>query len=141
MENNAFITIRGTQNYRDNPEEVLELTTEGRLLFEDGVLSLSYEETELTGLKGTRTSFSVYPDKIILERTGAVKSRMEFVEGESHKSLYDVAQMGALLISVRTEKIENRLDENGGNLKVSYLIEIEDTGAGRIEYDILVTKM
>ena len=54
MENNVIISIRGKQSFEDQEPEIIELVTEGRLSLdgEDGY-TLSYQESELTGLEGT----------------------------------------------------------------------------------------
>jgi len=43
---------------------------------------------------------------------------------------------GALMISIRTERIESNVSESGGTLRVGYGIVIEDEAAGFIEYAI-----
>lgn len=140
MENNALISVRSIQQYEGNPPDTIELMTEGRIWEENGTLCFSYQETELTGLADTQTDFRVEDGAVILERKGTVGSRMEFRVGEVHKSLYDTAGLGSLLITVRTTEIENNLDVNGGNLRVSYSIEIEDNGLGTVTYDITITR-
>lgn len=140
MENNALIAVRSVQQYEDSFPELMELTTEGRIWEENGTLRFSYQESELTGLEGTLTTFTLEPDCIVLERKGSVSSRMEFRVGQMHKSLYDSKGLGSLLICVGTKEIENHMELSGGNLKVVYSIEIEDTGIGTVAYDITVTR-
>lgn len=140
MENNAMISVRSMQQYEDNFPELIELTTEGRIWEENGMIRICYQESELTGLEGTQTVFTLEPDCIVLERTGSVSSRMEFREGQSHKSLYHSQGVGALMICVSTTEISNHMELGGGNLKVAYTIEIEDIGLGTVAYDITVTR-
>lgn len=140
METNAIISVRSIQQYEDNPPETVELTTEGRIWEEGGKLCFSYQETELTGLNGTQTVFTLEPDCIVLERKGTVTSRMEFRVGEQHKSLYDSAGLGSLMITVGTTEIENHMELSGGSLRVVYSIEIEDTGIGTVAYEITVVR-
>jgi len=59
--------------------------------------------------------------------------------GKPHQSLYDMGH-GALLGTVRTIEIDDRLTLNGGTLRVSYLISIEGLGNGRIVYALEVRK-
>ena len=132
MENNALITVRSIQTYEDNEPESIELMTEGIISEEDGTLFLRYMESALTGLDDTETVFTVNDDGIILERRGKVSSRMEFRLGQVHKSLYESFGLGALLITVSTTELDNRLTLSGGSLRVSYAIEIEDSGSGTV---------
>ena len=79
MDKSVIISIRGTQTLDDNPPETVELITEGRLIGcgEEGY-TLTYQESELTGLEGTLTTFQVEPDCITLLRMGEFNSQMVF---------------------------------------------------------------
>lgn len=135
MKKQMMLTIAGTQRFGDEPPEHTELVTEAEMELQEGVLLLSYEESELTGMEGTTTTFRIEPDRLTLVRTGAVQSRMVFAEGEVDKSLYNTG-FGAMMISVRTEKLELHMDENGGEMTVAYAISIEDDTAGYIRYAV-----
>ena len=90
MEKPVIISIRGVQSLEPGDEDVMELVTQGVLRQEEGEgYSLSYEESELTGLEGTLTTFHVGPDKIVLQREGTLNSQMIFEEGQKHLSLYE----------------------------------------------------
>lgn len=53
MENNVIISIKGMQSYIGMDSDAIELVTEGRFDQEDvGCYTLSYQESELTGLGG-----------------------------------------------------------------------------------------
>lgn len=136
-EKNVLLTIKSTQQYEDQTPEVIELTTGGTFRMEGDTCYLSYKETELTGLYGAVTTFTVSPERVILQRDGAVSSRMEFVLNEQHESLY-ATENGALYIRVTAKKMEIKLDENGGFFEVSYSVEIEQTAEGHITYHIRV---
>jgi len=137
MEKDVLLTITGVQRMRDETPETTELVTEGVMRCEDGAVELSYEETVLTGLTGTRTTFRIEGARVILSRTGALESRMVFAVGQEDHSLYDIG-FGALMIAVRAERIRSNVDENGGALEVAYAISIEEETAGTIEYRIEV---
>ena len=78
-ENNVIISIKGTQSYEQQEDDVIELVTEGRLEREDeGHFTLSYQESEVTGLEGTLTTFQIEPERITLMRLGGVNSEMVF---------------------------------------------------------------
>lgn len=140
MKTDVLINVRSVQSCEGNRPEVIELTTEGRLWEQDGAVCFSYRESPLTGLDGTETTFYAAADTVVLERKGGVTSRMEFREGQTHKSLYDSSGLGSLLITVTTTQIENRLSAEGGTLRVAYSIEIEDSGLGTVCYEITVTR-
>ena len=85
----VMISVRGEQYFDDVDPNATELMTEGTLeQTEDGFL-LSYQETELTGMEGTLTTFEIGPGRVILRRSGSVNSQMVFEEGKQHTSLYE----------------------------------------------------
>ena len=133
MEKPVLLSILSVQTMEEKEET--RLVTDGTLRVTDDALELSYAETELTGLVGTTTTFRVEKDKVTLQRHGKVQSKMVFVVGQEDRSLYDMG-FGALMISIRTDRIESSLTENGGRLSVSYDISIEDEVTGSIEYQI-----
>lgn len=60
MEKPVIISIRGVQSLEPGEEDVMELVTQGVLRQEEGEgFSLSYLESELTGLEGTTTTFRI----------------------------------------------------------------------------------
>ena len=59
-----MISVRGEQYFDDVDPNATELMTEGTLeQTEDGFL-LSYQETELTGMEGTLTTFEIGPGRL-----------------------------------------------------------------------------
>lgn len=135
MEKQVLLTIVSTQKFMSEEPEDTELVTDGTLSVVDGAVEISYKESELTGLQGTTTTFRVEDKKVTLERSGAVKSKMSFEVGQEDRSLYDMG-FGALMITIRTEKLQSDLTENGGTFRVAYAITIEEQSAGWIEYNI-----
>ena len=64
MEKDVVISIKGTQRYDNNDPDVIELVTQGRLTREGESYTLSYQESELTGLEGTLTTIQVDGEQI-----------------------------------------------------------------------------
>ena len=104
MEKPVIISIRGVQSLEPGEEDVMELVTQGVLRQEEGEgFSLSYLESELTGLEGTTTTFRIAPDRITLRREGTLNSEMIFQEGQKHVSLYETPY-GGLMLGVNTHR-------------------------------------
>lgn len=139
MKQNVVLSIRGRQSYLDQEPEIIELVTEGIMeQLEDG-WSLTYEESDLTGLDGVTTNFRIEPRKVTLTRTGKLNSQMVFQVGVVHESLYQV-EFGALMLSVMASKVEwNLSTEKGGIVDLVYAIEIEQSAAGVIDYHLEIT--
>ena len=138
MKSEMRLQIRGTQRFEERDPETIELTTDAVMEEREGVLFLSYPESELTGLEGTLTTFEIRLDRVILRRRGTVNQEMEFVEGKTHHSLYRIPE-GALMVTVRTTSLEDKMTLAGGSLRVVYRIELESTAAGEIEYFLTAT--
>ncbi len=137
MEKQVLLTIVSTQRFMAEEPEESRLVTQGVMRVVDDTVEISYAESELTGLVGTTTTFRVADDRVILQRSGAVESKMSFIVGQEDRSLYDMG-FGALMIAIHTERIRSDLGENGGTVYVAYGITIEDEAAGFIEYKIEV---
>lgn len=135
MKQTVVLSITGRQNYPDQEPEVIELMTEGTMEFRSGGWDISYEESDLTGLKGTTTIFRVEPGCITLTRKGPLNSQMVFREGIFHESLYEM-EFGALMITVCANRVDFEIGEHGGTIDLTYAIDIENTAAGYIEYHL-----
>ena len=135
MKKTAMLSIHGKQHYMDQEPETIELVTEGVLCRQGQGWSISYEESDLTGLAGVTTIFSVEPGRITLTRKGPLNSQMVFEEGAFHESLYQM-EFGALMITVCASRVAYRLDETGGSIDLVYGIEIENAATGVIEYHL-----
>ncbi len=135
MKKDVILSIRGSQHYLDQEPEVIELVTGGTLERLGDGWSISYEESDLTGLKGTTTTFLVEPGCITLTRKGPLNSEMVFREGVFHESLYQM-EFGALMITVCANRVRYAITEDGGTIDLTYAIDIENTAAGSIEYHL-----
>ena len=135
MKNNVVLVIRGRQTYADQEPEVIELVTEGTMVFRNGGWDISYEESALTGLEGVTTTFRVEPGKVILTRTGKLQSEMIFEEGVPHDTLYQMA-FGTLMMTVKATFVFFDIVEDGGTIDLSYNLDIENTEAGVIDYHL-----
>lgn len=138
MDKSVIISIKGKQSYEDMEDETIELVTEGLLAKEgEGEYTLSYQESELTGLEGTLTTFQIEGERITLMRIGEVNSQMVFEEGRRHLSMYDTPY-GALAIGISTRKMRSSLGEHGGDIEIDYAIEIDHSVAGQNLFQINV---
>ena len=135
MKKTVVLSIRGRQQYPEQEPEIIELVTEGTMEFRSGGWDISYEESELTGLAGVTTTFRVEPGKVILDRKGALKSRMVFEQGVPHDSLYQMP-FGALMLTVKATSLFYDIVPDGGVIDLSYNISIENTEAGVIDYHL-----
>ena len=135
----VLLSIRGEQYFDDIDPDATELMTEGTMgVTEDGIV-LSYEESELTGMEGTTTTFEVKGPRVTLTRSGAVNSQMVFEEGRQHTSLYETP-FGELSVDIQTSELKHNLSERGGLMEIKYSIAVEHTVTGRNCFKIRVRR-
>ena len=137
MRKEMVLSLKSSQSYMGQEPDVIELVTEGVLENRDGGWALSYEESALTGLEGVCTTFLLEDGCVTLTRTGKLNSQMIFEEGISHDSLYEM-EFGAMLMTVCATKIAWELSFLGGTVDLRYLIEIEHSSAGTVDYHLEV---
>ena len=137
MLKNVWISINSIHSYDEDDEDRLEFSTDGYYYYEDGVGCLSYLETEVTGLEGTRTSLVMMPDQVVVDRDGLVTSRMVFKEGSKSAFLYDTP-FGQATMGIDTRKIRRDINENGGRVEIDYVVDVEHAVVSRNKFQITV---
>ena len=133
MKQQVVLSLQGTQNYADQEPDTIELVTEGVLEQTEAGWVVSYDESDLTGMEGVRTSFAMEEDRVVLTRTGKLNSQMVFRLGIPHDSLYQM-EFGALMITVCATDMHWSLSRDGGTVELHYTIEIEQSAAGTVDY-------
>ena len=134
-----MISVRGEQYYDGVDPDSTELMTEGTLEQTADGLRISYQETELTGMEGTTTTFEVKGPRVTLTRSGAVNSQMIFEEGKQHTSIYETP-FGDLSVDIQTSELKHNLSERGGLMEIKYSIAVEHTVTGRNCFKIRVRR-
>lgn len=133
----VILFVRGEQDYQGQEPDGTELMTEGTLRTTPEGFLLSYEESALTGMEGTTTTFELRGDQVWLTRTGTVNSQMIFEEGRRHTSLYETP-MGDMTIDVLTSRLRHHMTERGGLLEICYSISLEHAVTGKSSFKIRV---
>lgn len=138
MEKSVIISIQGKQTDPEGSDEVIEFVTCGSLSGnpEQG-FCVTYQESELTGLEGTTTSFQIEDQQITMLRTGSLNSEMVFQEGQRHISLYDTG-FGDFMIGVNTQRARASIGQDGGSMELRYMIDVENTVIGSNTFRIQV---
>ena len=137
MNKDVLITIHSIQNIDgrdcDGPELITQCTYD---YAPDGV-RLSYRESELTGLGGTRTDLHIKPEEVVLSRRGSVNAQMIFRRGEKQRFRYET-NFGSLSLGVSTQRLETALDEHGGDVEIEYDLNFNQSYLSRNRFLINV---
>ncbi len=140
MLKNVLIKIKGTNTAEGNADNV-EFTTEGKLGEKEGKMYILYEEEESIGASGVKTMLKVDSDRqVILQRSGALNSRMIIEKGQRHNCCYSTVQ-GDVMVGVFGEAIKSELDDDGGKLYMRYTVDVNMGLISRNEIEISVKEV
>jgi uncharacterized beta-barrel protein YwiB (DUF1934 family) len=117
--------------------ETVELITEGIMKTAGGRVELSYDESELSGLDGSKTQLvfdTSEPDILTMIRSGNVRVTMVFSPGLRHICRYDNPILPFDLI-LMTHSLKNTIFEDG-LLEIDYSTELAGVSRARTRLKI-----
>lgn len=117
MKKKAVISIVSKQEGIEN--DSVEVVTPGEFYKEDDYYYAVYDETELSGMEGTRTKLRISQEDFLLTRTGTTTGDMRFVKGSRNKTIYNTPY-GSLEITIYTKDLMVNMDHNGGEAVINY---------------------
>ena len=130
MKKDVYISIKGSQDYGDD-KNGMEITTAGTFYDKDGKYYLSYAEGDFSGMEKCNTTLKISPDGIVtMMRHGQTNTHMIFEKGKCHIGHYETPY-GDFTISVTANDINVYLDENGGNIDIDYIMDINNISRSR----------
>ena len=132
----VIISVVGVQQSVNGPDS-MELVTAGQYGQDDKTTLLTWEETELTGMEGTKTSLIVQKNGVTLSREGALTTRMEFSEKQKSYFLYETPY-GSATMGLNTRRINSRFGIHGGEIEIEYSVDMDQTIVGRNRFFIRV---
>ena len=136
----VIISIKSLQNYGLDDQDGVEFTTDGRYTYEDGTASISYDESVVTGMEGTRTSLIIEADSVTVNRVGLITSRMVFTSGGKSSFQYGTPY-GTATLGIDTREIAHEFNENGGHMELDYVVNMEHAVVTRNKFFISVKQM
>ena len=137
MMKDVVISIRSLTGLGEEEEDSLDFVTDGLYSYDGEVACLTYLESEVTGMEGTRTSLMVLPDKVVVDRDGLVTSRMIFTPGQRSAFQYDTP-VGTATMQMDTHSITQRFDERGGEMEIDYVLGLEHAVISRNRFRLNV---
>lgn len=135
----AIIYMNSVLDAESKDPQVIEFATEGIYDWDGSKAVFAYEETELTGLPGTRTSLVVSPDNVTLSRVGTMTGTTVFREGE--KNMFPLrTPYGQTMLGIRAGKIESSFSEEGGSLLLELITDFDHTNVNKNRIEMKVKK-
>jgi len=99
-----------------NEKSTIEFMTAGKFSSRGGITRISYEETELSGMPGSKTQITISGDKLKLTRVGRGMNdtTMEFEQGKRYEGIY-ATPYG----NIGMELLTNSIDAEDPSKKIS----------------------
>ena len=141
MIKDVIIEIK-TEQSLDGQSDSIEFSTDGRFGIKDGSYFLSYDESGLLDIEGEiKTTLYVKPDNtVVLHRKGSYNSKMIIEKGVRTNCFYSTP-VGNILLGIFGEKVLSNLNENGGNIALTYLIDDDAKLISRNKVNISVREV
>ncbi len=124
METNALITLTGRQSI-EGEEDNYELTTLGKYVKKGDKYYVSYEGSEITGYEGTTTTLKIQDGYVSMIRFGNSSTQMIFEKEKKYVGHYETP-FGSLSVGVTTNSMTVDIDENGGEIDLDYMVELNN---------------
>ena len=125
---------------KDAPEaDILEINSMGTLTDDGERISISYNETEATGMEGSVTCISFLkssPEILTMTRDGLVSATLVFEDGKRHHCIYKTPFM-PFEVCVKTNKVTNSILTDGA-LDLDYVVEIRGAKAERTKFKMKI---
>ena len=121
------------QDEGEDEPQTTEMYSDARLRLTDDMFSLSYEESELTGMEGSSSQITFLysqPELVTMLRSGSVSTALVFEPGKRHFCTYKTPFM-PFEVCVQTLHIDNQLLSPTATLDIDYLVEIRGAEAER----------
>ncbi|MBI6021173.1 DUF1934 domain-containing protein [Clostridium perfringens] len=117
MSKKAIISICSTQDIGE--KEKIEVVTVGEFSINGDEFIATYDETEISGMEGTKTTLKIKGDKVVLHREGTTSTNMEFQKDNTQVALYNTPY-GMLELKTSTKELDLDVNEKGGNISIKY---------------------
>ena len=137
MQYDVTITVRGEQEYENVGRDHTDLTVDGVLENTAEGWTLCYDQTAEN--EQTHTEFVISEERVVLCRSGTLKSEMVFEVGKTHTTVYELP-FGSLSMEVSTDSIRQKLSERGGLLEICYRIAVGEQMKSRNSFRMQIKR-
>lgn len=124
MDKDIILTIKGSHRNLEGEDRSIELVTQGRLYKKNDAYYIEYEESELSGMQGTKTQISIKDGSVMMERFGKYPSQLLFEKGKMYINSYETPY-GSIQIEVYPTRVDHKIDDNEGKLDLEYQLGID----------------
>ena len=135
------LKITGKQIFDGSEEEQMEFVTDGKLYLRNDAVYVVYDESDISGLAGCKTTLKLKDNTVKMRRTGGegYGTELYFEEGKRFSNIYNTPY-GDMGIEVLTASVKTELnDDYAGKVSIAYDVSMEgmEEGKNQITIDIL----
>lgn len=128
------LKITGKQCYDNHEEDQMEFVTDGKLYIRGDAVYVVYDESDVSGLAGCKTTLKVSGDSLKMRRIGGagLQTELYFEKGKRISSTYETPY-GRMGMEVLTQRVDNHLDKEActGNIDIEYQVSLEGMAEGK----------
>lgn len=125
MNKKVYVSVVGTTTI-DGENDKTELVTEGEYAMRNGKYMLRYKEHLADFGTDCSTMIKIDKDTVVMTRSGSANTQMIFENGKRHLSHYETP-MGSFTIGVSTDKLNVKVDSEGGDVEINYVLDINSS--------------
>ena len=140
MKKDVWLSITSTQRFEGCDIDKVDLVTLATLYQKRGKYYIVYDESELTGMEGSRTTVKLGSKEASVVRSGTCPSELLFAENERHVGLYQTPY-GAMTISTHTSNLKSTVGIDGGQLVIDYTLEVDNSLIGENHLEMIVAEL
>ncbi len=119
-------------------DQNMDLMTEGKYYEKSGAHYFLYEETEVSGMAGDKTTIKLSNGKVVIHRYGQNNSELTFEMGKRYDSLYRTPY-GNFDMEILASEVHYEVDETGaGHIHLVYALSVKGMGESKTTMDIRV---
>ena len=138
----VLVKVKTLQSGENTDGDTIELTAEGKFAEKDGAFLIKYSDAFISGdNEPIQTTVKVGSDGAVsVTRSGSYQSRFIIEKGKRCNCLYQTPY-GTMTMGFYGEKIENKVNKNGGELSLLYTVDINGAELNRNQMTISVKEV
>ena len=138
----VLVKVKTVQSDENRENDTIELTAEGKFAEKNGAYLIKYSDAFISGANDPIfTTVKVASDgSVSVTRSGSYQSRFVIEEQKRCNCLYQTPY-GTMSMGFYGEKIENKLNSNGGKLSLWYTVDVNGAELNRNQMTITVKEV
>lgn len=139
---NVLVKVKTVQIDDRGESDTIELTAEGKFAEKNGSYLIKYSDSFISGANDPIfTSIKVSSDGAVsITRSGNYQSRFVIQKQKRCNCLYQTPY-GTMTMGFYGEKVENNLNQNGGELSLWYTVDVNSSELNRNQMIISVKEV